>query len=99
MQKVGYLGILFQLFRQRRRMTIAELGALLVTHGSGVSAANYAEMEAGHYLPEDGGQFLRVYASALNLTEDELQVLVNLWAFAILTQQMGEELARESLSE
>jgi DNA-binding XRE family transcriptional regulator len=99
MQKVGYLGVLFQLMRQRRGMTLAELSALLEAHKSGVSAATYSEMEAGRYLPDDGGQFLRVYTSVLDLTQDELHMVVNLWSFAILTEQMGEDLARASMRD
>jgi hypothetical protein len=93
----GYLGLHLQILRERRGLADAALGTLLETRGAGVSAATYAEMERGRYLPDDDRTFLHVYASVLDLTEDELEVLVNLWAFAVLSQQLGEDWARKSL--
>jgi transcriptional regulator with XRE-family HTH domain len=91
------LGLHLQILRQRRGVTLAELGSLLEARGAGLTAATYAEMERGRYLPDDDRTFLHVYASVLELTRDELEVLLNLWAFAVLSQQIGADWARESL--
>jgi hypothetical protein len=33
----------------------------------------------------------------LQLSVEELEVLINLWALAVLTQELGEDRARETL--
>ncbi len=37
--------------------------------------------------PEDDWAFLRVYTSVLELTKEKLEVLLNLWAFTVLSSK------------
>jgi hypothetical protein len=93
------LAILLQLLRQRRAMDIVELGRALDAQGVVPSAAVYRDMERGRSLPDTSEAFVRVYAHLLSLTNDELQVLLVLWALAVLCDELGEDLAMESMTE
>jgi hypothetical protein len=97
LQEFRYPGLYMQILRERRNMPLTSCGSEMETRGAGVSAARYLEVELGRFVPEDIRRFLVVFARVLRLTQDELLVLLNLMALAVLSQNMDEGLARESL--
>ena len=93
------LGMVLQLLRVRRGMEQSVLGAVLEARGAVSSVESYRAMECGRELPDDGNPFVRVYAEVMNLTDDELAVVLTLWAFAVLRGELGDVLAFEVLQE
>ena len=99
MAEFAYVGLTLQVLRQRRGLSVQRMIERLGKQGYGITATIYAQIENGANLPQDPRSFLKALTVCLNLTELELEVLVNLCALAMLTQELGEDLARESLRQ
>ncbi len=95
----SYLGILLQLLRRRRAMSRWAIERAFESRGLTTIAGAWRAVETGHFVPEDGSKVIQAFADILSLTDDEVHVLVTLWGFAVLHQELGEQLAREVLSE
>jgi hypothetical protein len=88
--------LVMELFRLRRELTEACMAKRLSACGFPTSTAEYTAIENGA-PPQDSRAFLRALTMCLDLTHDELEVLINLLALALLTEKVGADLARQSL--
>jgi hypothetical protein len=90
-------GRLLKELRIRQGLGIEEVLAECAAQGVAVGESEYREIEAGVRLPDDFAIFVDAVALSLSLSADEQVALLREFAFAILREELGDDVAASIL--
>jgi transcriptional regulator with XRE-family HTH domain len=99
MAPYSYIGLTIQILRQQRHLSAEQVAARMSQHRCPLTLAAYTEIEEGVSFPRDAGGFFKALTECLELAQREVELLIKLWAFAVLTEELGEVVARRSLGK